>query len=208
MNNNPLRPYSSQQGFTLVELLVAMSIFSFMLLIVSISFIGIVHISQAGQASATTQHSARIISETIQRQLRSAETATVADDVSPGIKRLCLYYGSTWYEYAVDGAGDLRLGIIPSAADCASTPALASWTQVNDANTTVRQFLPLVDVLPGQSGGLVTLKLSMTGAGISTSETVIDAATSDVSCAPGPNNQFCSVTRLVTASQLRGGSTR
>ena len=197
-----------QSGFTLVELLVAMSIFSFMLLIVSVSFIGIVHISQAGQASATTQHSARIISETIQRQLRSAETATVADDVSPGIKRLCLYYGSTWYEYAVDGGGNLRLGTIPSASACASTPAQGSWAQVNDASTTVRQFYPIVDVLAGQRSGLVTLKLAMTGAGISSSEIVVDPVTSDVSCAAGRNNQFCSVTRLVTASQLRGGNTR
>ena len=196
----------SQNGFTLIELLMAMAVFSFMLLLISVSFLGIFHISQSGQASRLTQQNARIITEVIQRQIRSGESA-LAVNTGTGLDRLCVYDGG-YVEYAVDAAGSLKRGPITQLSDCLIAPATATWTKLNDGGTKVRQFMPRVDGPPGSKGGLVTISLAMTGLGIDDTELDIDPVSHDVVCKTGSGTQFCSVTKLVTAAQLRGGESR
>src|SRR5579859_2625197 len=80
---------SKCSGFTLVELIVAMAFFSFMMAIISIGFIQITHIYQAGVSSRRTQEAGRSIMEDIAREVRSAS----AIDSSSGIGVLCLTGG-------------------------------------------------------------------------------------------------------------------
>jgi prepilin-type N-terminal cleavage/methylation domain-containing protein len=53
MNRRP-SPLTNQAGFTMIELLMAMAVFSFMLMIVSFGFIQVVRIHQSGIASRAT----------------------------------------------------------------------------------------------------------------------------------------------------------
>lgn len=198
-------------GFTLIELLVAMSVFSFMLLIVSTGFINIVKINQSTNASRLTQQSARLIIETIERQLRvSSQVAVASVDSSYG--RLCLYNNSEYLEYFVDSEGNLRQGTVPNLAACDTIPTallLSSASKLNTNNVAsgatdgvkVRRFLVSSSAASGSNGGLVTIVLSMTGQGVNDSE--LNAT--KTGCNPGPGSQFCSVTTLTTSAQLRGG---
>ncbi len=201
-------------GFTLIELLVAMSVFSFMLLIVSTGFINIVKINQATNASRLTQQSARLILETIERQLRvSSQVVVAVDATDPNYGRLCLYNNSEYIEYFVDTAGNLRQGTVSNLAACDTAPSpslVSSASKLNTNNVAsgatdgvkVRRFLVSTSAIPGSNGGLVTIELSMTGQGVNDSE--LNAT--KTGCKPGPGSQFCSVTTLVTSAQLRGGT--
>ena len=201
-----------QGGFTLVELLVAMAVFTFMLLIISVSFIGIIHITQSGTASRNAQQTSRLILETVERQLRSSQrVAAVMDPASGGrLGRLCLYTDGRYVQYAVDGANNLRVGDIalPAFDTCAAPSAatLATWQLLNDNATSVRRFVPTTSVAIGSGldGGTASLQLSVTGNGISPAELTADQS----ACLPGAVSQFCSVTNLATSAELRGGLSR
>jgi prepilin-type N-terminal cleavage/methylation domain-containing protein len=202
-------------GFSLIELLVAMSVFSFMLLIVSTGFISIIKINQSTNSSRLTQQSARLIIDTLERKLRASSLAVVTpDSASSGmLGRLCLFDESQYIEYMVDTSGNLRQGTLASlGATCdAPTPAvLATWSTVNTNNVSsgatdgvkVRRFLPTATAVSGTNGGMVTVELSMTGQGVNDSS----LNSTKTGCSPGPGSQFCSVTTLVTSAVLSGGT--
>ena len=207
------RSLTPAAGFSLIELLVAMAVFSFMLIIISVGFIGIIKINQSTNASRLTQQSASLIIDTIERQLRSSSQVVATPNGALG--RLCLFNDSQYSEYMVDAYGDLREGTIPSLGlICPNQTAatLASWQRINTNNVAsgatdgvkVQRFLPTATALPGSTGGMVTVELSMTGQGVSAS----DLNPAKTSCNPQPGSQFCSVTTLITTAVLRGGTQR
>lgn len=203
---------SRDAGFTLIELLIAMAVFSFMLMIISTSFIGIIHITQSGTASRNSQQSARLIMDTIERQMQASQRVTVLPpNSSSGMRlgRLCLYTGGNYVEYAVDAApsNSLRMGIITAAqfTTCASPAVIpAAWSKLNDGATSVRRFVPSTSAAVGSDGGTANLELTLSGNGVNTSELTPDMK----ACKPGQGSQFCSVTTLVTTAELRGGTNR
>lgn len=199
-------------GFSLIELLMAMSVFSFMLLIISVGFIGIVHINQSTMASRNTQQNSRIVIETLERELRSASTVYVkAVPASPPAipansqGRLCLSTGGTFVEYYMDPP-NLMVGTVSDLAACdASVPTIIGTArQLNDSNVQVLRFVPTTTAVTGQYGGIANIEVSMTGVGTNISELTPDFT----ACKPGPGSQFCSVTTLATAAALRGGAQR
>lgn len=208
------RSVTSGGGFSLIELLVAMAVFSFMLLIVSTGFIGIIKINQSTNASRLTQQSARLIIETLERQLRASSRVVVTAETST-LNRLCLFDDSQYIEYAVDASGNLRQGTIPSLGNTCppqNATTLAAWSKLNTNNISsgatdgvkVQRFLPTTTASSGTNGGLVTVQLSMTGQGVNTT----DLNSTKTSCLPKPGSQFCSVTTLITTAVLRGGTQR
>ncbi len=201
----------------MIELLVAMAVFSFMLLIVSTGFIGIIKINQSTNASRLTQQSARLIIETLERNLRASSQVVVTPDTTYGatLTRLCLFDDSQYTEYVVDTNGDLRQGTIPSmGGTCPSQtqPILNGWNKINTNNVTsgatdgvkVQRFLVTTTAVGGIDGGMVTIDLSMTGQGVQDT----DLNSAKTSCLPKAGSQFCSVTTLTTTAVLRGGTQR
>jgi prepilin-type N-terminal cleavage/methylation domain-containing protein len=210
------RSFASDGGFSLIELLVAMSVFSFMLIIISVGFIGIIKINQSTNASRLTQQSARLIIDTVEKQLRASSQVVITSQNST-LSRICLFNDSQYTEYGVDSNGNLRQGALASlGATCPPIPTapgvLATWSTLNTNNVAsgatdgvkVRRFLATATAGPGTDGGLVTVELSMTGQGVNDA----DLNATGTGCLPKAGSQFCSVTTLMTTAVLRGGTQR
>jgi prepilin-type N-terminal cleavage/methylation domain-containing protein len=111
-----------QKGFTLVEMIMAMAIFSFMLLIILIGFLNIVHLHQAGISARDAQQNARFATEDMVRTMRESSAAQIngAQDL------LCLTVGGTAVQYRRDAAGRIYRGTGTTCAGPFSESALTS----------------------------------------------------------------------------------
>jgi Tfp pilus assembly protein PilW len=184
----------------MIELLVAMTIFSFVLLIVSAGFVQVVRIHQSGLASRATQQNARLIMDAITKDIRQAATAASGGTAQLGT--LCLAKGSQTLQYAVDSAGNLRAGTIatPAAGTCPAASFTSSWRTLNDAAVQVTQFA--LTTTPAVNPGLGTSTVTLTVVSRSNLSALDSTQTR---CLPGSGAQFCAVTTLTSAAALRGG---
>jgi prepilin-type N-terminal cleavage/methylation domain-containing protein len=66
-------PAQTQNGFTMIELLVAMAVFSFMLLIISVGFINVVKVHNAAIAANLTQDSSNSAMQAMVQAVRDSE---------------------------------------------------------------------------------------------------------------------------------------
>ncbi len=194
-----------EPGFTLVELLLAMSIFSFMLLIVTAGFINVVKINEEGIASRSTQQNVRLLMDQVTKDIRQSAAATVAG-VAP-TQRLCLAKGSQTVEYAVDAtiptAAKLRKNTIanPAAGTCPVPAFNATWTTINDPTVAITQFR--LATTPPVSPGLGTVMVTVTAVSVDNLN-VLNAA--KTACLPGSGAQFCAVTTVSSGATLSGGN--
>lgn len=87
-----MRKYS-ERGFTLIEVIVSMAIFSMMLLIVAAGVVGLLHIYEAGVQIRSTQKNARIVTQAISKDLHTAQAVSMNSVVTSGYHqdRLCLF---------------------------------------------------------------------------------------------------------------------
>jgi prepilin-type N-terminal cleavage/methylation domain-containing protein len=191
----------SQHGFTLVELLIAMAVFSFMMMIVTAGFIQVVRIHQSGIASRATQQNARLVLDTITKQIREAGTATVGTGRTAQLTQLCLTKGSQNLEYYVDGNDNLWVGANPAPGSCVAPTVMTDWNKLNDSTVRVKQFVATTTqaVAPGLGTVMVTLTVA--------SNNNLDALdATQTRCLPGAGSQFCAVTTLSSTAGLRGGN--
>lgn len=197
MNNHISRRQDLGAGFTLVELLVAMAFFSFMLLIISVGVIQVARIYQSGVAARRTQSAARAVVEDVTREVRDARRlAVVTND------RLCLE-GETTVDYQRTGDQQLLKRILRTPF----CPAAVSGDQVLDsqalvdgdpANVQLRQF-SLRAITSGSRDTTGSVEMTI----------VIATGAPDLlqggQCIPGVSgSQFCSTTQLVSTATLRG----
>lgn len=188
-----------QTGFTMIELLMAMAVFSFMLMIVSAGFIQVVRIHQSGIASRTTQQNSRLVIDAVMKDVRISASAASAN---PGqLNWLCLAKGSQTLEYAVDTSGNLRVGVIPNPAPgTCPVPTFTGWGTLNDAGVIVTQFA--VVTTPAVDTGLGTAMVTLTMASRNNLNALDPTRTQ---CLPGSGSQFCAVTTVSSGAALRGG---
>jgi prepilin-type N-terminal cleavage/methylation domain-containing protein len=190
----------NQRGFTLVELLIAMAVFSFMMMIVTAGFVQVVRIHQSGIASRATQQNARLILDAVSKQIRQSGTAIVTAGGTSQLTQLWLTNGSQ-LEYYVDPSGDLWAGTNVGSCGPPSDPDhLPGWSKLNDPTVAVTQFLATTTapVHPGMGTVMLTLTLA--------SKNNLDALDSTKTrCLPGAGSQFCAVTTLSSTASLRGG---
>lgn len=197
----------------MVELLIAMAVFAFMLSIVLVGFIYIVRIDQAGLASRTTQQNARDLSDTITQSVRTSTYAWTGT-VSSSVNTLCMTDIGGTTEYALvsnNGAYDLYLGPGPatSAQPCTAPVGIPNgWRKLNDDDVTVA--LMQASVTPPIPGTLGTVSLTL---GVASRDDLpdmlvqpdtSDITQSQVACSPGAGSQFCAATTLTTTTALRG----
>src|SRR5688500_10704829 len=90
-----MKLFRKSSGFTLVELIVALAFFSFMLLIVSAGFLQIGRIYQSGVSLRRTQQAARSVTTEIAREVRGASSISSVS----GVDRLCLERGSNVVDF-------------------------------------------------------------------------------------------------------------
>lgn len=183
------RDMTRQSGFTLVEISLAMAIFTFMLLVVSLSYINIARLYNASTAARTVQQNNRFAMEQITRNARSANKATI---VNGG---LCLESSSkTTYFYLRNvGGGDALKNELVQADACTSPESHNPRTL-----TSAGSYAAKLEAEP--EVGAVTVSLWM----VSKTNLLDTVDVGALRCKGGVGSEFCSINKLTTTVELRG----
>lgn len=187
----------SEAGFSMIELLIAMTVFSFMLLIVSVAFINIVRIQQAGVSSRAVQQNSRLVLDQIVATARQSSEAIIP---TSGQSRVCFQTGNGVIEYKLT----LALDIVSDRTDrlCGEIPDTSQ--QLNDSSV---EFVQLVSDATGPVGiSAGTYRVTLLAASRNNVDAgAINLLSSPPSCNPGPGSQFCSVITVTSTAALKGG---
>lgn len=195
---------TNQEGFTLVEITIAMAIFGAVLIVISVGLFGIIKIYRSSIAQRDTQINAHSAMNNMVRDIRKAKgikTVTHTSGTVPNIVNLdefCLDNGSDpGYHYVITGT-ELHRFESTYSADCDGSTDVPATIQTYTSNTVkVLEF----KVTKYQAG----LPLTDVGAVISLSVGSISGTITGKTCNTGPGSEFCSVTKLDTSVALRGG---
>jgi prepilin-type N-terminal cleavage/methylation domain-containing protein len=187
-----MRLVRKSDGFTMIELLVAMAVFSFMLLIIVVGFINIVRLHNQALASNTSQDNARTAMDELVRAVRdSAGVVTPA----PGVpaNTLCLANASGPQRvYYLNG------GILYRADDCTSrvNAVAVTSTAVQVANFVATVKTAGASILKPQVE--LTVTIATTGNGTTT------GSGASIACGPSTADRtFCSVVTLTSGAVPR-----
>jgi prepilin-type N-terminal cleavage/methylation domain-containing protein len=183
-----------QSGFTMVELVVAMAVFSFMLMIITVGFMNVVRVHNAAVASNVAQDNARTAIDELVKAVRdsSGVASLVHNSPTSGVDRLCLAKASGPQQVYY-----VASGVLYQADDCASPTNQRALTNnyvtvqyfnAEQRNTGANLLKPQIDVsvTVGSNNGTTS------GSGSTTSCTNNNAA-----------RQFCSVVTLTSGAVPR-----
>jgi len=181
-----------ERGFTLVELLVAMSVFSFMLVIVVVGFINVVHLHNEAIASNMAQDNARTAMDELVRAVRDS-AGTITPTAGPN-GTLCLgapQGGQERYYYLV-------AGVLTRADNCTTHSNPASITS---SSVQVTNFDPIVQSTgPKVKKPVVQLTVTVGTAG---NGTTVGAGASLACGNSNASRTFCSVVTLTSGAVPR-----
>jgi len=186
----------NQRGFTLVELTLAMAIFSFMLALISVGVLQIGRIYQSGVYSRRTQETARNIMEDIAREVRSSTNIEVAS-----ANRLCMSNSSQVIEYTRDDSDFLRKTLATGSCSGLANAQTTNLIDPTAASGALRAQRFDASGINNQSGAIGSVEVSMiitTAAEdlLNTDQTACETART--------GSHFCSSTSLVNTVSLRG----
>ena len=196
----------SESGFTLVEVLMAMAVFSFMLTIILVGFLSVVRTHESGVVQRSTQQNARLALDQVEKIIHSSAEATTS--TANGYPVLCLKQaGQTQVlEIQPQGSGKssrntLTLGTIPSSDSCHSAASF-SYQALTDATVTVPANGFVVNPIAAEGSSLGAVTVTLTVASIFGTN-YLDSTGSQ--CLTTPGSQYCSVTTLDASAALQGG---
>lgn len=194
------------QGFTIIELLIATSIFSVVLLLCTTGIIQVTNLYYKGITATRTQEAARNIIEEISRGIQYSG-GRIVTPVPGAISYFCI--GSTRYSYVTDR----------KLVDTAPTSDDAYHVLVTDTNANCSTYLNIAPLaLPAGSKELMTpdmrlISLTITNTPAGSSLYIITVRvvsgkganldSSHKQCDGGSNNQFCAASELRTTVQKR-----
>lgn len=181
---------TQQAGFTLVEISLAMAIFTFMLLVVSLAYINIARLYNASTAARNVQQNNRFAMEQISRVARVNSVVTPAN-FKGKVTKVC--FGSTRFELRNLDTRDLYKNELVQSDDCgAATPlnpkilsAAGSYAAQMEIDSTTEHT--------------VTISLWM----VSKTD-LLDNTNPDLTCKGGTGSEFCAINKLTTTVELRG----
>jgi prepilin-type N-terminal cleavage/methylation domain-containing protein len=192
-----------QDGFTLVELILAMAIFSLVMLAIVGGFIGIIHGYQSGLASRDTQQNSRFGMDTMVREIRQSDSVTLQTNVTDGTSIVCVA-GTQSGQNMRFLVNNNRL--VEEAASCSSSPSVGATAQyITSSNLRVANF---------QAEKITSDSIDPTYTALPTYRLTLRLTTNDVSqldptksrCVGGLGSQFCSQAVLTTTVEPRGGA--
>lgn len=194
------------QGFTLVELVVAMALFSFMLLIVVVGFMNIVGLHDQAIAANATQNSARAALDQLVDAVRNSQSVQSICDSTGGncgspktaTEILCLNMAASAQEvFYVDN------GVLYEAQNCPAAQRV-SVQALTEPSVQVTNFGAVVQSV-GASITKPEVQLSVTVASANgTSQTAGQGAAATTTCANDDNDrQYCSVITLTSGAEPR-----
>ncbi len=186
-----------EKGFTLVELLLAMALFSFILLFATTGFIIINRAYNKGLTVKLVQDEGRKLVEELTREIRvsSAEgidTVSKPDCISLNGYR---YYWSIPMSGAANSPGRL---LKEEGKNCADSIVIASPGGVDVLNTRIGvQFMAVTRVAASTSTYSVKVVLS-------TADTdLVDTTGENATCTTNSGNQYCDIVTLTTVVNSR-----
>jgi prepilin-type N-terminal cleavage/methylation domain-containing protein len=205
-----------QSGFTLVELLLAMAVFSVLLVIMSSGVLQLYRIYEAGLEIRDTQEAARTIAQDITNDTHDSLAVAVGTS-SNGQSEICLYTtiqqqnntltGIEYYTGPHDASSTSlavhRVGVTtpynPSAAPgCGTTTGTDTVITSTAVTVKIFQANALAPVAPNIAPSLISLAMSVESADAQQPGDVIHDAVSGLDqCNPASSGlQYCSITNI------------
>lgn len=191
----------SQAGFTLVELLIAMAIFSSLLVIITVSFVNLMRLQTHTMATRNTQQASRYALEEMIRTARSSYAVTVPSGGTPDTA-VCFWsslgQGVTYYKGPAAGDGRLyrRPLDTPGSNACPTATSGSGERLVASSDSKVHKL---------------RVGSTSTTPPIANITLVLAASTTDMTLVAGDdcdptqgNNYTCSLTKLSSSVSMRG----
>ena len=189
MSNNK----KNQSGFTVVELLLALAIFSFILVAMTVAFSQIIRSYRKGVIAQRTQETSRELIDTLTKEAHRADNVEVND---VGSKRF-ICFGSTQFEYDASISNrTLKRGTNNPATNCSVSNATVDI--IDSDSLQLSQFD--VSVVKADSGETLGINVDMIVA-TKTNDLLNASGTACDGAAPGQH--FCATTRIATSIGLR-----
>lgn len=182
-----------QRGFTLVELLLAMAFFSFILLFVTTGFIIINRSYNKGITSKMVQDEARSTLEFLTREIRTTPAGSITTTTG------CLSVGANSYYWTervddTNTASPFRLLYQPGV-NCSDMKSVDLSTDLlND-----RVGVQYLDISPTGTGSSLSLTLILS----TVSTDLIDGVNSAAKCFVESGSQYCDVVEVSTVVSPR-----
>ena len=211
-----IRPPHHSYGFTILELMVAATVFSVILLVVAVGVIGFTNSYYKGVTSSKTQAAARDIMNAIAESVEFSKGAPSTLSGGGGAQGLCI--DNTLYSYVIgqevvdsspSGAHQAYHGLIVSSAGCGAvnvpnSPAALPPTSRELLGSHMR--LGVLSVQPAGTGGLYSIEVRVIYGEDDLLTPAVGGSTdwSQELCAGNSGgNQFCAVSDLTTTVQQR-----
>lgn len=185
---------SSEQGFTLVELMLAMAFLAFLLLFTVNVTMQLTLLYSKGVSTRQINQTGRQVVDAVGRSLRYTTPRT------PGTQRLCL--NGTTYAWNTDVNPDAnrfnnplrtRVGFV-SIADPSEAYCLAGDIPTTGTTDLIGPNLTVIDFTVTQRGNLWDVKLLLSTAG---DNKAVDVGAGKYECAP--DNKFCAFAEFNTS---------
>lgn len=192
------KPVNKQAGFTLVEISLAMAIFTFMLLVVAMAYINIARLYNASTAARNVQQNNRFAMEQISRVARTAKSMEVStSDSTGGLRSIC--FASTngselFYLHSLD-ANDIQKNELRQASVTSCSTPPSSFKTLSSASSNAARLQ--ASTAPS---GTVTISLWM----VSKTDLLDSVSGSNLQCKSGVGAEFCAINKLTTTVELRG----
>lgn len=190
------KQHTKQAGFTLVEISLAMAIFTFMLLVVSMAYINIARLYNASTAARAVQQNNRFAMEQISRVGRTSSSVKLVANQGDAKKGLCFKSSQgdqLFYLHNLDNADDKKNELMQSSS---CTAPSSSNSQVLSSAGVYAADITMDDAVQGT----VTINLWMA----SKTDLVRTDDGSGLKCSPGVRAEFCAINKLTTTVELRG----
>jgi prepilin-type N-terminal cleavage/methylation domain-containing protein len=203
-----VKKHMNQKGFTIIELLIAMSVFSFVMLIATSGLIRIGQIYYKGIIVSKTQDTSRAIIEEITREVQFSSSGIVSHDgfygASPlntvAIKSICI--GGMKYTWVVDRAtakmsevDDLSANKLKHLlwVDTYNGGGCTATSFQNTSRDLLSQNMRLGNFSVSAVGSLFTIVVNIY---YGDPDLVENAVTGTGSCVGGSGSQFCANSAL------------
>lgn len=190
-----VRTKDKNKGFTIIELMIAATVFSTVLLILTYGILGIGRMYYKNITSSRTQEAARAVMDDLSNSIQFSGSDIL---IVPG-NPMTVCSGTDKYVILLNkpvvGSDHALWRDKTQEGVCAP-----SGFDNNTSRELLGENMQLVDFdIDEQAGGLVNIRLSVAYG----DEELLNRSTSPVSCQPGRGSTFCAVATLDTTAKRR-----
>ena len=178
---------AKQGGFTLVEISLAMAIFTFMLLVVALAYINIARLYNAATAARNVQQNNRFVMEQITRVAHTASVVAVTD------RSLC--FGNQAFVLVADATDAAKTSLHQvSVKDCNNIGEVTNDRTLTSPGVYVAKWQADTSV-----DDMLTISVWM-----ASRVDLLQTTDNGLQCRQTSGKEFCAVNKLTTTVQLRG----